>query len=307
LSFNFVVIQKFYNPEVSSIRAYAALAVGVFSISWSAIFIRWAPMAGPASALYRLLFAGMLLYPYVWLRRKPVPRKPNSWLLAALGGVFFAADLSLYSTAVLNSSAANATVLANNSPIIVGLLAWIFTRSPPRPAFWIGLTAAVLGCALIVGADVLHKAEFGRADLLAVAASACFAVYLFVTERMREQFDTAMLLAVSLAASTLALLAFNLAAGISLHIPDEKAWMALLALALVCQLLGYFSLTYALGHLSAGVTSVTLLVQAPLTALFAFLLLREPITPAQAIGGMLVLSGIWIVNRYSRRQMILAE
>jgi drug/metabolite transporter (DMT)-like permease len=292
---------------VSNLRGYVALSIGVIAISWSAIFIRWAPMPGSASAFYRLLFASVLLCPYVALTHKHPHFSRKSLWLAAVGGAFFAADLSLYSTAVLNSSAANATVLGNNTPIFVGFLAWWVTKKRPVMAFWTGLAIALSGSILIVGQDLLHHADFGLADLLAVAASGCFAVYLYVTEKMREEFDAATLLALSLFASTVTLLIFNVGTGVSLRIPDRGAWLAVLALALVCQLLGYFSLTYALGHLSAGITSVTLLVQAPLTGFLAYLFLREPVTAAQVAGGILVLLGVWIVNRYSRRPTILAE
>jgi len=264
-------------------------------------------MPGSASAFYRLLFASLLLCPYVALTHKHAHFSRKSLWLAAVGGIFFAADLSLYSTAVLNSSAANATVLGNNTPIFVGFLAWGLTRKRPAASFWTGLAIALSGSILIVGQDLLHHANFGIADLLAVVASACFAVYLFVTEKMREEFDTSTLLALSLAASTVALLVFNVGTGVSLHIPTRGAWLALLALALVCQLLGYFALTYSLGHLSAGITSVTLLVQAPLTAFLAFLFLGEKVTGAQVVGGVLVLLGVWIVNRYGRRQTLLAD
>jgi drug/metabolite transporter (DMT)-like permease len=291
---------------VSSFGGYAALAAGVIAISWSAIFIRWAPMPGSASAFYRLLFAAILVCPYVAIKHRPRFSK-RSLLLAAIGGIFFAADLSLYSTSVLNSSAANATVLANNTPIAVGFLSWIFSRKRPNAAFWSGLGIAVSGSVLIVGADMIRHANFGSADLLAVLASGCFGIYLMVTEKLREDFDTAALLAVSLAASTAALLIFNMGAGISLRIPSAGALLALLALAVVCQLLGYFALTFALGHLSASVTSVTLLAQVPLTALLAFWLLGEPLSGAQIVGGILVLLGVWIVNRYSRRPVMLGE
>ncbi len=189
--------------------------------------------------------------------------------LALLGGIFFAADLSLYSTAVLNSSATNATVLGNNTPIFVGLLAWVYLKRRPRCAFWVGLAIAISGSAVIVSADLLHRASFGPADFLAVAASSCFAVYLLVTERIRERLDAITLLALSLVGTSVALIVFNAVAGVSLHVPDARAWLALLGLAVICQLLGYFLLTYALGHLSAAITSVTLLSQAPLTALLA--------------------------------------
>jgi drug/metabolite transporter (DMT)-like permease len=48
-------------------------------------------------------------------------------------------------------------------------------------------------------------------------------------------------------------------------------------------------------------------VQTPLTAFLAFLFLGEPVNTAQVAGGVLVLVGVWIVNRYSRRQTILAD
>lgn len=255
-------------------------------------------MAGSASAQYRVVFAALVLSP-VLIRNRALLTRHVVWL-ALLGGIFFAADLSLYSTAILNSSAINATVLGNNTPIFVGLLAWAFLKRRPRSAFWVGLAVAITGSVVIVGADLLHRASFGPADLLAVGASGCFAVYLLVTERTRERLDTVTLLALSLAGTSLALVLFNAAAGISLHVPDTRAWLSLLGLAVVCQLLGYFLLTYALGHLSAAVTSVTLLAQAPLTALLAVIFLGDAVTPSQITGGLLVLSGIWIVNRYGR-------
>jgi drug/metabolite transporter (DMT)-like permease len=179
-------------------------------------------MPGSASAFYRLLFASVLLCPYVALTHKhPHFRRRSLWL-AAVGGIFFAADLSLYSVAVLHSSAANATVLANNTPIAVGFLAWILRGERPVSAFWTGLAIALSGSILIVGQDLLRHASFGFADLLAVVSSGCFAVYLYVTEKMREDFDTPTLLALSLAASTMALLVFNVAAGVPLRIPGRE-------------------------------------------------------------------------------------
>jgi drug/metabolite transporter (DMT)-like permease len=71
----------------------------------------------------------------------------------------------------------------------------------------------------------------------------------------------------------------------------------LLGLGLVSQLGGYLALTYALGHLPATVTSVSLLVQGPLTAILAAWLLGEPLTGALILGGALVLLGVGLANR----------
>lgn len=61
--------------------------------------------------------------------------------------------------------------------------------------------------------------------------------------------------------------------------------------------MAYFALVYALGHLPATITSVGLLAQVPSTALLAMLLLGEPLTAVQMLGGVIVLAGIYVVNR----------
>jgi drug/metabolite transporter (DMT)-like permease len=80
-------------------------------------------------------------------------------------------------------------------------------------------------------------------------------------------------------------------------------------MGIVSQLIGYFALTYALGHLPATITSVTLLAQAPLTGLLAWLLLGERYSWLQAAGALLVLAGIFVVNlqNASSPQMLAGE
>src|SRR5439155_546180 len=87
---------------------------------------------------------------------------------------------------------------------------------------------------------------------------------------------------------------------VPLAVPDHRSWLALIGLGLVSQLGGYLALTYALGHLPATITSVSLLSQGPLTAILAALLLGEPLTGPQILGGALVLVGVGLANRLER-------
>ena len=48
----------------SRLRAYAALALAVGGVTWSAIFVRWAGTPGPVSAFYRVLIAAAVLIPW---------------------------------------------------------------------------------------------------------------------------------------------------------------------------------------------------------------------------------------------------
>lgn len=281
----------------SRVAAYLALVAGIVCIAWSAIFVRWTDIPGPASAFYRMLIPAVVLLPTFatdWKRERLVSR---TWLIIGLGGLFFALDLALYNTAILRTSAANATLLGNNTPIVVGLLTWMVFRRRPEPAFWLGLVLAIGGSVVILWTDLARHAPFGGGDVMALGAAACFAVYLLTTEQVRTTTSTLTFLRLSMIATTLVLLLLNFAMGISLRVAHRHTWWALLGLGLVSQLGGYLALTYALGHLPATITSISLLTQGPLTAAMAAVLLGEPLTLPQIVGGALVLLGVGLAHR----------
>ena len=281
----------------SRVAAYLALVAGIVCIAWSAIFVRWTDIPGPASAFYRMLIPAMVLLPTFATDRKRERVTGRTWLIIGLGGLFFALDLALYNTAILRTSAANATLLGNNTPIVVGLLTWMVFRRRPQPAFWLGLILAICGSVVILWADLARHAPFGVGDVMALGAAACFAVYLLATEKVRTTTSTLTFLRLSMIATTLVLLLLNFAMGISLRVPHRRTWWALLGLGLVSQLGGYLALTYALGHLPATITAISLLTQGPLTAAMAAVLLGEPLTLPQIVGGALVLSGVALAHR----------
>ena len=290
------VIAKAETASSKRLPAYLALLGGIVCIAWSAIFVRWTDIPGPASAFYRMLIPAAVLLPTFFFDRRP-SLDARTLGIIAFGGLFFAFDLAFYNTAILQTSAANATLLGNNTPIFVGLLTWLVFRQRPARAFWLGLLMAIAGAVVILWADLAHHTRFGVGDLLALAASACFAVYLMVTEKIRNSTGTLAFLRLAMISSTLALLLINLAMGISLRVPHGRTIWAVLGLGLISQLGGYLFLTYALGHLPATLTSISLLTQGPLTAAMAAVLLGEPLSLAQVLGGLLVLAGVALAHR----------
>ena len=279
----------------------------MLGISWSAIFIRWAAVPGPTSAFYRVFIAALVLGP-LWAASLAInaPRRQRlrdggaraAWL-AVLGGAFFGLDLALYNTAVLMTTATEATLFGNNAPLFVGLGTWLIFRRRPERAFWTGLALAAIGGAIVMIAGLSREATLGSltGDLLALTAAIFFAAYLLTTEHVREVLDTITFSTLAIAGSVVTLLVVCLAFGVPLSGFSRSTWTALLGLGLISQLAAYFALVYALGHLPATLTSVGLLAQVPLTALLAIPLLGEPLHSAQIAGGALVLAGIYIVNR----------
>ncbi len=276
--------------------AYVALVLGILCIGFSAIFVKFANISGPASAFYRVAIAATVILPW-WLLRGKRTATQADILWTAAGGILFALDLVLWNTSLLYTSAATATVLANNAPLWVGLASFALLRERLPLYFWLGLAIALLGMSILVGTDAWRTMRFNKGDVMAIAASIFYAAYLLTTQRARARIDTITFMSISIATSLSALLGINLITGTELTGYPLGTWGALLGLGLVSHLGGWLAINFALGHLRAAPVSVTLLGQAIVTALLSIPLLGEFLTIPQIVGGLLALAGIALANR----------
>lgn len=289
----------------SRLRVYGALAFGIVCIGLSAIFTKWTHLPGTVSGFYRVLIAELALLPIFAgsVRRSGLRLDRMAWLVALAAGAFFALDLGLWNSSLVITSAANATLLGNDAPIIVGLIAFVVLRERLGGIYWLGMVVALVGMGIIVGGDTLaHASRLGLGDALALAAGGAYALYLLLTQRVRASMNTVASLWLPGLAGMVLLLAFNLVAGHALWGFAPSTWLALLGLALISQVAGWLAITYALGHLPASVVSPTLLAQPVLTALFAVPLLGEGLSSRQMLGGLVALTGIYLVNRGAMRK-----
>ena len=76
-----------------------------------------------------------------------------------------------------------------------------------------------------------------------------------------------------------------------------RGWAVLLGLAVVSQVLGQSLIAYGFAHLSAALSSVSVLTQPLVAALLAWSLFGEALASPQLFGAMLVLIGIVIARR----------
>lgn len=281
-----------------SLTAYLALGVGILSLSFSAMFVRWADAPGPVTAFYRLFFSIFLLLPFFWPRVKKLPPiRSGLVIFPLLAGVFTACDLALWTASLSYTTASNATLLGNTSPLWVALGTWLIFKIKLSPAFWRGLAIALLGAALIMGTDFILHPRFGVGDVMAVFTGFFYGGYFLFTEKSRMSFDTVAHIWLVGVGASLTLLVINLLLGNPLLGYDRNTWLVFLATAIVSQLIGYMSLAYALGHLPASIVSPTMILQPVVTTILAIPLLHEIPGMWQAIGGAIALVGIYLVNQ----------
>ena len=214
-----------------------------------------------------------------------------------VAGLFFGIDIAMWNTSILLTSAATATLLANNSPLWVGLAGFLLFHERLSRVYWLGLAVALAGMMGLVGGDAYRQLHLSTGNLLAVGASVFYAAYIIATQRARARVDLLTFMAVSTLSSVLLLLLLNLALGSTLTGFPARTWLALAGLGLVSQLGGWLAINYALGHLRAAHVSVCLLAQTVVTALLSMPILGEYLKANQIIGGLLVLAGIYSVTQ----------
>ena len=214
-----------------------------------------------------------------------------------LAGIFTAFDFALWNSSLKFTTAANATLLGNTSPLWVALFALFIFHEKLRGTFWTGLVIALTGAVLVMGSDFLRHPALGLGDLMACTAAVFYAGYQLITQRGRNYIDPLRYMWLVGLSATLGMFIINLVLGNSFTGYPAQTWVIFFATAIVSQMIGYLAITYALGHLPASVVSPTLIGQPILTTILAIPLLGEIPTTIQWVGGAIALAGIYIVNQ----------
>jgi len=163
--------------------------------------------------------------------------------------------------------------------------------------FWGGLAITLTGGAIVAGSDFLVHPTLGWGDMLSLLAGLFYAGYYLCTQAGRRHLDSARYVWLAGAVSAVCLLVICLAAGFPLTGYPPQTYLAFAAAALITQAAGYLAVGYALGHLPASIVSPSMTGQPVVSALLAIPLLGETLTPIQWVGGAVVITGIYLVNR----------
>ncbi|SHH22748.1 DMT family transporter [Flavobacterium johnsoniae] len=271
-----------------------ALICGILCISIFPILVKLRLTPGLISAFYRMAFAVTLLLPYVLLSGNFKIPTLKFALLAALCGILFASDVAVWNIAIQESSATQASLLTNLSPVWVGVGSFLFLKSKPAANFWIGTLVALFGMITLVGFEFFIDLNFDQAFLFAVLSGILYSIYLLVSKNVLSTVDVLSFMTISLLASSIYL-------GILCYSLDEPftgfsdaGWFVLLLQAVICQLCAWLSISYATQHMRATRVSLSLLSQAVITSILAWLFLEEKITLQMVFGGIVLLFGIRI-------------
>lgn len=271
-----------------------ALALGILCISIFPILVRLQLTSGLISAFYRMFIAAVLLLPYVIITKKFKLPPNKTTLLAVVCGVVFATDIAIWNIAIQKSSATQATLLANLSPVWVGIGSFLVLKTKPSTNFWIGTTIALLGMVVLVGFETFAQLNFDLAFILAVLSGMLYATYILISKNILSKVDILSFMSIVLISSSLFLDLVCVITGEHFTGFSNTAWLVLFVQGAVCQLTAWLLISYSTKHLQATRVSLSLLGQAVLATVLAWLFLDEKMSWFRIMGGIILLFGIRI-------------
>ena len=277
-----------------------ALVIGIICISIFPILVKLKLSPPIISAFYRMAIAAAVLLPFTLLSGKLKIPSVKMLILTIVCGCIFALDVAVWNIAIQESTATQATLLTNLSPVWVGVGAFFFLKNKPTINFWIGTLIAIFGMVTLVGFHFFVNLDFNLAFIFAILSGMFYAVYMLVSKFVLYDVEVLPFITISTLTSAVFL-------GVLSYFMDEPfsgfsemGWITLIIQGLVCQLAAWLLLGYATKYMRATRVSVSLLGQAVLTTIFAWMFINEEVTFQMIIGGIILLFGIR-VTFYNKR------
>jgi O-acetylserine/cysteine efflux transporter len=244
-------------------------------------------------ATMRLGLAALVLWLIVLVRRSPLPRGRAAVGIILYGVLSFGAFLSLVYLGLVNVGAGLATVILALVPLLTLFLAFAHGLEPFR---WRGL----LGALLAVGGIALAFFEqpgggVPLLSLLAVVAGAASMAEGSVVVKQFPKSDPVVTNALAATVGTAIVLALSFVVGENRQLPMRPTtWFAISYLVIIGTATVFTLFLFVIKRWTASATSYQFVLMPFVTITVAALLLGETVTPMFALGGVLVLAGVWI-------------
>ncbi len=286
----------------------AILALGVAAVSTAAVLIREANAPALVIAAYRLGFASLPSLLLSSARRWPILGQRNIVLLSMLAGSFLAFHFGFWIASVQQTSIVTSVALVTSQPLFVALASGPLLKEWPSKTVWLSIAVGAAGAAVMVSDDLGKAGGVLQGDLFALLGAMFAAAYILTGRAVRTS-GTGWPAHITVTYTVSAILLFLavFVSGDSLSGFSLRTYVFFGLLALVPQLIGHTALNRSLGYLSAATVAIAILGEPVGATILAAIFLGEQPTLLEAVGGLLLLAGVYGGVRASLKSGTAAE
>ncbi|MEM9135937.1 MAG: DMT family transporter [Cyanobacteria bacterium P01_F01_bin.42] len=287
-------------------RPLVPLMIGIMILSCSAIFTRLSEqeLTPLATIFNRFWIASVVLGLLSGIRawRQPAEEKGSEslswveWGLLVVLAIAISARAGSWAWSLTQTSVANSNLLHNMTPVFATLGGWIFLGHSFNRKYWLGLFLATSGVVAIGLQDLNLTTEGFYGDLAALLSSVFYAVNFLIIEKLRRKLSATSIMTWSCVFVSLLLLPGVLITGDQIWPTTPSVLAAILCLGVLSQVIGQGILAYVLDRMKSGPVSLFLLLEPIITALLAWAIFGEYLSPSNWFAFIIVLLGLYLAN-----------
>ncbi|MFD1067121.1 DMT family transporter [Oceanobacillus locisalsi] len=281
----------------SAFNPKAAVVIGVFSISTSAIFVRLATEASASIlANYRLLFAVLLLLPFILFHYKHEIKRisTKNWWLSILAGTFLALYFILWFESLHYTSIASSVVLISLQPLLAFIGTYFLFGERFSSAAIISIFIVLLGGLIIGSGDFQLSGNALFGDMLALLGAIAVTIYFLSGQHVRKKVSLITYTFIVYGISAILLTLFNIIRQENFFSYPADHWWIFIALAIIPTFLGHSLFNWSLKWLSTSTISMAVVFEPIGASILAFLILNEAPTWSQFLGGTIIVFGLFL-------------
>jgi drug/metabolite transporter (DMT)-like permease len=279
---------------VPKVNPYLALAIGVISVSTSAILVKVSSAPSGVIAFYRLLFSVLIMLPVFLLKYVTELRNITrlDWFYSIVAGVFLAFHFILWFESLNYTSVASSTVLVTLQPLFAFIGTYIFFKEKFTIKALLCGGLAIAGSVIISWGDFRISGSALLGDILALIACALITAYLMFGQTVRKRVSLITYTFVVYSISTITLFAYVLFLEQPLAPYPFSDWVYFALLAIVPTLLGHSLFNWSVKWLSTSTISMAILLEPVGATILAYYLLDENILLTQLLGGTIIIGAL---------------
>jgi len=272
------------------------LAVGLASLSFAAILVRYCSAPALVIAFWRMGLATLILAPMLLgrLRREPWRPAIQARLLPyTLGaGALLAVHFATWIASVQLTTVASSLILTSAQPVWAGLLGYLLLGEPvPRRGLF-AIVLAMAGVAAIAWGDLGRGPAELAGDGLALVSGIAVAGYLTVGRHLRLKLPLMHYLVAVYGVSAVVLGLLVLGSGERFTGYDNRTWVMLGLLALLPSVVGHSLVNYAIRHIETYRVNLSILVEPVVSTILAAILFGEIPGTRFYLGAGCVVTGV---------------
>ena len=262
--------------------------------------------SSPATIVWLRFGMGVIILgaTVVWRKQFGIPEKSEWLYFALLGFIGVTFHQWLQANGLKTAQATTTAWIVASTPVFIAILGWLVLK---EKLGWFGvggIVLAALGVLLVVSKGNLTALFTGKegtiGDLLVFISAPNWAVYTILSRRELARHPAARMMFYVMLLGWLftTIWIFGFGPGLSEigHL-TSKGWGAILALGVFGSGLAYIAYYDALQVLPASQLGAFLNIEPLVTAMLAAVMIGERITVVSLVGGAIIISGVWLVNR----------